>query len=265
MAQDTWATCPEAVRTQVETLTETFERLLSKNLIGVYLHGSLALGGFNVNRSDVDLLVVTKIGMDDPIKIEVARAILTASNQPCPIEISFLRTADLHPWQHPTPFDFHFSKEWHAKTQADVDSGKAQKLDVRDADLAAHVTVTRHVGIVLVGKPIDEVFPPVPREHYVQSIVGDAEDAPEHITENPVYHVLNPCRVYRYLLDGVVCSKDEAGAWAQAFLPEVYRGLVRQAHRIYRGEIPGQPFDADDLRQFAAYMIAEIRALVSKN
>ena len=36
------------------------KNILQDNLIGIYLHGSLAMGCFNEKKSDIDLLVVVK-------------------------------------------------------------------------------------------------------------------------------------------------------------------------------------------------------------
>src|SRR3712207_9129886 len=64
------------------------------------------------------------------------------------------------------------------------------------------------------SQPIAEVFPPVAPAHYLASILGDVTFSRKVIGENPVYTVLNLCRVYWYLIEGAICSKDEAGVWA---------------------------------------------------
>ena len=38
----------------------THLEILGGNLVGLYLHGSLALGGFNPRRSDVDYIAVVQ-------------------------------------------------------------------------------------------------------------------------------------------------------------------------------------------------------------
>ncbi len=60
MSQHGWSDCPADVQVQIECLTETFKIQIAENLIGIYLHGSLAFGCFNPLRSDIDLLVVTQ-------------------------------------------------------------------------------------------------------------------------------------------------------------------------------------------------------------
>ena len=80
-----------------------------------------------------------------------------------------------------------------------------------DRDLAAHFTVTRAVGVPLWGAPAADVFAPVPAADYLDSIWYDVEGAEDDILENPVYVILNLCRVLAYLRDGAVLSKAQAG------------------------------------------------------
>ena len=64
MAHDTWETCSKVIQSEVKTLQTELQRLLGDNLLGIYLHGSLALGGFQPGRSDIDVIVVTAHMMD---------------------------------------------------------------------------------------------------------------------------------------------------------------------------------------------------------
>ena len=50
MALFGWHNCPGAVRAQVDQLTSTLSNLLAEHLIGIYLHGSLAMGCFNPHQ-----------------------------------------------------------------------------------------------------------------------------------------------------------------------------------------------------------------------
>ena len=265
MAQYGWANCPEPVRTQIEEFTGAVRRILVDNLLGVYLHGSLAMDCFNPERSDVDILVVTRQGMAVETKRAIAELLLRYSSAPRPIEISFLHTAQLRPWAYPTPFDLHYGEGWREKYASELASGAWRQWNTvvhKDPDLAAHVTITRARGVCLYGAPILAVFPPVPRRDYLASILGDVRDALERLAEDPVYGVLNICRVYWYLCEGRICSKEEAGAWAARTLPDEFQGVVTQALEIYRGTRADAPFDAEALAGFAAYMDGAIKTVV---
>ncbi|MCU9614817.1 nucleotidyltransferase domain-containing protein [Caldibacillus lycopersici] len=86
--------------------------ILKDEVIGIYAHGSFAMGGFNPNGSDIDLLVVTTNSLTVNIKRELAKLFLLYSASPFPIEISFLHREQLNMWKHPCPFDFHYSEFW---------------------------------------------------------------------------------------------------------------------------------------------------------
>lgn len=260
VAQHTWPNAPAAVATQVGRLTNGLRERLGDNLRGIYLHGSLAMGGFNPDQSDIDLLVVTQERMAARAKHGMARLLLELSGAPCPVEISFLSRRDLVPWTFPTPFDFHFSEMWRGRIAADIASGVWREwgdTSATDPDLAAHITVLRHRGVVLWGQPIGRVFPEVPINDYIAAI-WDHDTKGASIADRPVYAVLNLCRVLLFLEEGCIASKDEGGEWGSRALPTEYRSLVRHALRLYRGEDDAPRFDVDDLHQFAAHMQGQI-------
>jgi len=265
MSQYSWATCPTAVETQLNTFCAHLQAVLETNLLGIYLHGSLAMGCFNPDRSDIDLLVVTTRAMSIETKRRVAQLLLHSSMTPNPIEISFLVEQQMHPFQHPLPFDLHYSETWRERYQRELADGSwTQWNDTvhTDADLAAHFTIILNRGICLFGKPVKEIFPPVPARYYIASIVGDFANAKDERSKMPVYFILNACRVYAYLLDGSIFSKDEGGAWGLISLPGEYHSVIAQALEIYRGSRKDEPFDVAALDRFAAYMDERIKILL---
>lgn len=262
------ADCPQAVREQLEELLDAFRDALGDNLVGVYLHGSLTLGCFNPERSDVDLIVVTRRGMAVETKRRVAEILLRCSNAPAPVEISFLPEAHMNPWQYPTPFDFHYGEDWREKIRKELSTGEWKKWNDairKDDDLAAHITILLESGIVLCGGPIDEVFPRVPKRHYVDSIVKDFEWGRDRIEKYPVNFVLNACRVLAYLREGRICSKEQAGAWTLSIVNDEFRELINCALESYRGNRKDERFDRATTERFAAHMAEEIGALLERS
>jgi streptomycin 3"-adenylyltransferase len=263
MTQYGWATCPPAVRSQIEQLLATIQEALLDHLAGIYLHGSLAMGCFHPEHSDLDLLVVTHQQMSVATKRALVEALLRLSRHPAPIEISFLAADHLTPWRHPTPYDLHYSEDWRSRHEQALATDAWRGWDERrheDADLAAHVTVTRARGICLLGQPIAETFPPVPPQNYLASIWGDFLWARGRAMRNPCYFVLNACRVAAYLLEGRICSKEEGGVWALNVVPEALRNPILQALEMYRGG-ESQAFDDATLKAFGAYMERWLRPL----
>ena len=267
MSQYGWHNCPANVKAQVNHLVDAFGSLLNANMAGVYLHGSLAMGCFNPQRSDIDLLVVTHEPTDLATKRDLIKVLLAYSLQPCPVELSFLRRSDLVPWQYPTPFDLHYGEGWRSKYTEELSSGTWQAwndVQAYDTDLAAHITVTNARGITLLGASIAETFPAVPRQDFVASILDDVESAKfglQGIAHNAVYVVLNACRTLAYLQTDAILSKAEGGVWALQHVPASCRGTVEAALQAYQHTATEGSFDDDQLQHFSITMQNEINRL----
>jgi len=264
VSQYSWATCPDPARRQVETLTQGLREILANSLIGIYLHGSLAMGCFNPGRSDIDALIVIEEPMLVDAKRRCAELLLRTSSAPVPIEVSFLTKRDLHPWRYPPPFELHYSEMWRQQYEKDLVRGAWRRWSDRectDVDLAAHITHLRDRGVPLHGPSIQDVFPEVPRHDYLASILSDYRDALADILRNPVYGVLTMIRVYRYLAEGQLSSKDEAGAWGVVYLPEEVRPVVEAALDQYRGNSAVGDITPELLRNFVGMMDAQLQAL----
>jgi hypothetical protein len=250
------------VQRQVDGFVGAVYELLGEDLVGVYLHGSPAFGCFNPARSDIDLLAVTKGPMWVETKRALARLVLDTSSDPCPIEVSFCTMAQLHPWRYPTQFDLHYSEDWRARFEETLADGAASEWNEQrgdDEDLAAHITITRLVGIRLLGPPIDEVFPEVPEEDYAASLYGDLLWEIEYLETYPVNCVLNGCRIWAYLAEKLIFSKDQGAVWALGILPDEHRAVVGAALAAYRGEGRDEDVGTDAAKQFADYVARRVR------
>lgn len=228
-------------RHRPDDLVRGLQQVLGDVLVGVYLHGSLALGCFNPELSDVDLLVVTKA----PLAREQRDALGPLLADAGRIEISFLVEASLTPWRHPAPYDLHFS--WPARL---VGPGE-------DHDLAAHLTVTRHAGIALLGPQPRNVFPEVPWHDYEESLRRDLAWSRKHGTE--LYAVLSPARIWATLTDRVVHSKASGAAWALDRAPAEFRSLLERALEAYRTGDTQTAFEPEEIHRFADYVADQLR------
>ncbi|MBY9082498.1 DUF4111 domain-containing protein [Paenibacillus sp. HN-1] len=238
---------------------ELFKEEMGSNLVGVYLHGSLAMGCFNPNQSDIDLLIVAQEKLSTENCKRIAKKLL-ALHESLPnergIELSIILESYLKDFLYPTPFEFHYSDYHREKYQTDenyICGG------FEDPDLAAHIVVAYHRGIELYGKAIREVFYPIDQQYYVKSIFSDIESASTDIIESPVYFTLNLCRVLYFLKEGVVSSKKEGGEWGICVLPSEYRQDIQRCLNEYCGTADNSEFDIEKLKVFASYMISEIK------
>ena len=238
--------------------------VLGDNLVGVYLHGSAAMGCFNERCSDLDLIVVVREAPGDAVKRrfmdEVVR--LNAEAPAKGIEMSVVRADVCEPFQYPTPFELHFSIAHLNAYRQDPDDYIA-RMKGTDADLAAHFTVLRHRGKALYGPPVPEVFGAVPTEDYFDSIRADVADAEADIQRDPVYVILNLCRVLAFAETGGVLSKREGGEWGARTLPEGPASLAREALTAYESDGRMAP-DPDRTAEFARYMLERIGAARQK-
>ena len=227
----------DSVQKILECFVEKAREIFEGNLTGVYLHGSLAMGCFRWDKSDIDLIVVVEDDITDGQKMRFMEEV-TALNRLAPkkgIEMSVVKAAYCREFVYPTPYELHFSPahlDWFDRAPEEYIS----KMKGTDPDLAAHFTIINHYGIVLYGEQIRAVFAMVPRKDYVDSILSDVENANEDILVNPVYVVLNLCRVLAFLKDGQVFSKLQGGEWGKKNLDAAHQGIVQDAVRCYTSD-----------------------------
>jgi predicted nucleotidyltransferase len=245
----------------LKAVTGGLSENLGARLIGVYLHGSLAMGCFNPKSSDVDLLAVVDEKLPLADKQVIGKALLAISEEfpKNEIELSIVTLEAVQQFQYPTPYELHFSEAWKARYRAD-----AVNLEdpVFDPDLAAHFRVTIRRGICLVGRPISETFREIPDEFFLKSILNDGYNILADIGKNPVYEILNLCRILAYLADKQITSKAEGGAWGLKHLAPQHTTLIQAALDEYRNQGTTQPaWDTLALEIFAQY----VRQLLAQN
>ena len=244
-----------------EKFVEKSKEILRDNLVGLYLHGSAVMGCFNKKTSDIDLLVVIHRDMSVEEKSRYMDMVVEL-NTLAPakgIEMSIIKKSVCKPFVYPTPFELHFSiahLEWYKNDPLDY----VLKMNGTDKDLAAHITILYHRGLCLWGEEIHDVFEPVDEKAYFDSIWYDIECAEEDILENPVYVILNLCRVLAYKKEKLILSKQEGCVWGLAHVPETYRSLIQQALDAY-ASVGTMELDEKDAVEYATYMLEQIKTM----
>ena len=243
-------------------IVEGYKGILGENLVGIYLHGSLAFGCFTWEKSDIDFIAVVE---NEPTPFEKAKLIkllldIDGEAPPKGFEMSVVPRSVCERFVYPTPYFLHFSNG-HKQQYIDDLDGHIALLHGVDRDLAAHFTVIREVGKTLYGAPISEMFGNVPPHDYLDSILYDIENAETDILDDPVYVTLNLCRVMGYLDGAGVLSKLAGGQWGIQHFPE-YSGIIKSALNEYSG---GEKMSAapEKLCQFAGGMLERIKALAN--
>lgn len=228
---------PPAAQEQIAALMQLLYEPTRENLVGIYVHGSLAMGCFNPAASDIDLLAITRQPLGQAERWQILGGLLALSGAPHPAEISIVHYAQIDPWRHPAPFDLHFSEAWRAATQAALAGEQGVALPSGgDSDLAAHFTVLRERGFCLAGTPIAELRLAVPWSDYLDSLRSDFVWAATEGQVDPVYVVLNACRSWAAVADSEVLSKAEGADWVEARVPARFQPLIDLARSAYAGD-----------------------------
>lgn len=245
----------------LDKIVDKSKQIFGADLTGVYLHGSMAMGCFQPDKSDIDFIIVIKDNITDKQKLMFMNEVVEL-NKAAPskgIELSIVKEAYCKEFLYPTPFELHFSN-MHLQWFRDNPKDYIQKMNGTDKDLAAHFKIIKKYGIALYGSQIDDVFADVPRNNYIDSILCDIEEAKEEILENPVYIILNLCRVAAFLKHDLVISKKQGGEWALQNLSDKYHTLVLNALQSY--ELGTEMnIDKEEAQGFADYMLYLIRGM----
>jgi Domain of unknown function (DUF4111) len=232
-----------AVAAYLDQLADRATAVLGDSLIGVDLHGSAVLGGFDRERSDLDLLMVVSGPLGAAMKRRLA-AELSPEAMPCPaargLELSVVTAATaLAPSPKP-PFELHLAIDGQTGVLRVVDGAGHPG----DPDLPLHFAVCGQHGHPLSGPQPRELFAPVPRAWLLRAMGRDLAWARQHA---PVeYQVLNACRAWRFADEDLLCSKLDGGRWARGRLQDpavVDAAIARQS----RGGSPSPPDPPDRL------------------
>ncbi len=240
--------------------------ILGSQFTGLYLTGSLALGDFNPNRSDIDFIVATTDVLTDATVTTLATMHdhLRASgrNWAAKVEGDYIPLAALRrhdPANCIYPHlgdDGHFSREPHG------------------SDMIIQFHTLREKGVTLAGPPPHTLIDSVPPEALKQAVRDTLQSWWQPMLTNhyrlpedeyQVYAVLTMCRMLYTLRFGDVVSKPAGVKWALGaadgpfdMRPPVaaqgrrFTSLIQQANAWQNG----MPFDKlDETIEFIRYTL----------
>lgn len=242
----------------LDKIKKAYVDILKEKLTGIYIHGSIALGCFNWDKSDIDFIVV----VNSPLSLDDKEAICNSLNHlqsEAPkngLEMSIILKSYCINFEYPTPFELHFSNgciDWYRSNPNEF----CLKMNGVDKDLAAHFTIIRKAGQTLYGEEIEKIFGDVDKKYYIDSILNDISDAKTNIQEKPTYYILNLCRVLGYLKEELVLSKRDGGKWGMKNLPKQFNRLINVAHNEYTNPTDSE-YDQMLSLEFAEYILTEI-------
>ncbi|HEU4740079.1 MAG TPA: aminoglycoside adenylyltransferase domain-containing protein [Meiothermus sp.] len=242
-----------AVRQILEALQECIPSALGSNLEGIYLKGSLALGDFNPETSDVDLLVVTTEPVseeDFPALAEMHERIQALANPYAnEVELAYLPIGAI---QHFQP-----RAEYPA-----LERGEKLKWKPLGANWILEFWTVREHGTALYGPHPKTLIPPISLGERVGAVRRVlAQDWLEWVRtwQNPGWQthagemrfvVETMCRAAYTLEHGVLCSKPQAVRWALKTLSKPWPSLIERS-QSWRA---GQPIDPATAHQAAEFV-----------
>ena len=253
-----------AYKKLLAAIVEMSKEVLRSNLVGIYLHGSAAMGCFHPAASDLDLILIIEEDISDSAKLAFMNEIIQFNKEAPPkgLELSLVKREYCKPFVYPTPYEMHFSNghlEWFLKSPNEY----VEKMKGTDKDLAAHFANIIQYGIVLFGEEIESVFDSVPKEYFIDSLWYDISEAECDILKNPIYVTLNLCRALAYMREGVILSKKAGGEWGLNHLPQSFHDLIAEALGCYTSARPMKT-DMGNAPDFASYMLSQIHPFVKE-
>ncbi|MDF2543380.1 MAG: hypothetical protein K0S47_3098 [Herbinix sp.] len=246
-------------------MTDTWLGCIGEAVIGIYIHGSIALNCFVEGVSDIDLLIISSERMSREQRLLISQYIIEIDQKPAHLEMSAIWINDLQPWKYPTPCQYHYSDSWTEHYKELINCNKKESFivdeDFCDADIACHVHLTNQSGICIYGRPIKEVFPTIPEKDFWHSISNEVGEYNFH-AYNPRYfssNILNLGRILSYKKEKKILSKYECGLWALDYVPEKYRYLIENAIKEWYFGEKGLAYSEEDLHEIKQILINEIR------
>ena len=232
-----------------ETLSNVHS-ILQDDLIGIYLYGSLAMGCFNPESSDIDVILVAKKRPSKEQRKKVIEYLKGACSKNRRIELSIIREDVVQNPQYPIMVDLHF-EYW-----GDIFENE------KDNEILSNLYATKKRGFRVWGMPISDVFSEIPAQYHLRSVIEDLRHTRKYLHESPksvgydpaVYWVLGSCRILAFIREEKVLSKLEGGQWGLANLPKEYHDLVKQALSCYQGKKKEHVWNHEKLEAFADYM-----------
>ena len=215
-------------------IKDQYAAILGDNLVGIYLHGSLAAGCFRWDQGDIDFLVVARAPLSRDKKIALVEALYALEPEAPPkgLEMSVILEKYCRDIPYPVPFEIHYSP-MHREAYERDPRGYCGGMHGADPDLTAHILCIGAFGETVFGPGIPRVFDQVKKEDALKAILYDLEDAEKHLHEQPVYYVLNLCRAVAYKRKDLVLSKRGGGEWALRSMSSVHQQVIQAALNAY--------------------------------
>ncbi len=204
--------------------------VLGERLVGFYLYGSLSLGDFDRESSDVDFLIVTTDDLPGKVLDElremhasIASSGLAFANR---LEGSYIPRAALRRYDPQNAFHATIGVDWEFHVGQHGSYWVIERYIVREH------------GVVVWGPSPSTLIDPVSQRELREAVCemlrgfwNDQLTGPEWLRprDYQAFAVLTMCRAFYTLSGGSVVSKPEAAAWACQTLDAKWRPVIERA------------------------------------
>lgn len=209
----------------LDNLLSQVRRILPEKLVGLYFYGSLTMGDFDHDISDIDLLAATSCDIGDrefkdlrKMHHDLAHHYSEWDDR---IEVAYLSVTALKTFRS------------HKSQMAIISGGEPFHLKEAGEEWMMNWYWVRESGEALFGPPPKAIIATIKQEEFVQASREHAAFWGREIKigqerKEQAYAVLTMCRALYTHKNGVPVSKKQAALWAQEQLPESSR-LIQNA------------------------------------
>jgi hypothetical protein len=212
----------------LQAMATDLPAILSGNLVGLYLWGSLTYDAFDATCSDVDCVGVTRRDLDD--------------RQFSELDEWFRKKGEQNRWVKRIDMRFVIEHEFLDKASRCCGfyhyMGKLTR-HASDGNPIIWMNIARS-GITLWGKDAKVIAPHVSDRCLNGALLLELSYLKEDLTSNVgnrsdqafihnAYAVLTACRILYSALHRALVSKDQAYEWAMQTVPPMWRGAIRTA------------------------------------
>jgi hypothetical protein len=254
-----WPTGYEQVNDLLAELLTGIQSVLGEKLVGLYLTGSLALGDFDLQVSDIDLLAALKSEVDDAAlaRLEAMHAGFVQRHPEWRdrIEVCYVATDALASVRQP-------------HSVVNISPGEPIHRRETSAEWLMSWYLTREHGLTLFGLDAATIIESVSRQEFIGSARLHASRWLEYVEDaagsrgKQAYAILTLCRAFYVCRHGEQASKRQAALWAASELPH-WAPLISDA-LAWRLDLAGQRIDATASLESTQRFVADIITLIGE-
>jgi hypothetical protein len=250
---------PHDVVAYLGAVRDVVEDSVGYQLAGIYTTGSLALGDFRPNRSDLDLMAVANGPVPSAV-IDLLVRRLDHDRLPCPAAGLEFVLYPRHTVAWPVT-DAGFLLNLNTGRLLPARASTCAEIG-DDFWFAIDRSITHQAGHTLTGPPAQELFAPIPFEHLLPLLISAVRahlvPGAGHLGDNAV---LNACRTLQFAEHRRWLAKLPA---ARRTLPAAgtFAPLIRSAMTSFeQSRGAGAAVPQDDVTAFLCHVLETLRSL----